>query len=333
MAEAVFEEHPLEQYLRDAGEVHELMPGASLELLNEIDIDRHLYQEGDFEGEMEWRPHCVIVGLNAVESFLSSAKPSSASNPFVERFKYNVISSSLLSTSLSNPQSARSSIPGRLPHSRSTSLDLQEGALVYAPSQHYGPISIAAFATAVFAGLGSRGLATLSLGCLSYFAYHLIKLSESPCHDFTPTFTALDELVSSNHTWESTVQDALQELEKEEANLLRTSTPSSTPTHSLRVSLHTTLQATRTQCDNVRQLFSALTCPTELAQLSEIPVRDRTRSPRATRPFPPRKASARRGTLRIPALQSVRQPTKRDGSAAKRQAPVQRRRCSSSKIR
>lgn len=93
MAEAIFEEHPLEQYLRgqssqalelpriyreahhspqtDAGEVHELMPGTSLELIREIDIDRHLYQdlqEGDdsyLEGsEMEWRPPCLIVGLN-----------------------------------------------------------------------------------------------------------------------------------------------------------------------------------------------------------------------------------------------------------------------------
>lgn len=145
-----------------------------------------------------------------------------------------------------------------------------DGTLRYTPTYHYGPISIAAVATALFAGLGSRFLATLSLGCLSYFAYHHVKTSEAPCHDFTPTFNALDELVSSNATWETTVQDALQILEKEESHLLRTSAPSSTPTNALRVSVHTTLQTTRTQCDNVRQLFSALTCPTELAQLSEM---------------------------------------------------------------
>ncbi|KAF6761817.1 hypothetical protein DFP72DRAFT_631595 [Ephemerocybe angulata] len=46
--------------------------------------------------------------------------------------------------------------------------------------------------------------------------------------------------------------------------------PPAMTSNSLRVSLHTTLQATRTQCDNVRQLFSALTSPAELAQLSEM---------------------------------------------------------------
>jgi hypothetical protein len=43
-----------------------------------------------------------------------------------------------------------------------------------------------------------------------------------------------------------------------------------TPSSSLRVALSTSLLTTQTQCDNVRQLLSAITSPTELAQLSEM---------------------------------------------------------------
>ncbi|KAF6753528.1 hypothetical protein DFP72DRAFT_1128882 [Ephemerocybe angulata] len=300
MAQAIFEEHPLEQYLRgpsprfwarllepalayhstivphriDAGEVYELMPGTTLQLVQELDVDSHLYADSQEATEdMEWRPQCLIVGLNALEMFLASAKPSSPRNPFVERFKYTVISSSLLSSSISSPQTPRpslTSLPGRLPHSRSTSLELdaKSDTAVFSytdsSSNGFGLVSTAALATAFFAAVGNRFFATLGLGSLSFVLYHLITSSESPSHDFTPTFTALEELTIANAAWESTVQDAVQALESQEVT-----TPAMT-SNSLRVSLHTTLQATRTQCDNVRQLFSALTSPAELSQLSEM---------------------------------------------------------------
>jgi len=47
------------------------------------------------------------------------------------------------------------------------------------------------------------------------------------------------------------------------------SSPTS-PSSSLRVALHSSLHTTQTQCDNVRRLFSALTTPAELSQLSEM---------------------------------------------------------------
>lgn len=47
------------------------------------------------------------------------------------------------------------------------------------------------------------------------------------------------------------------------------SSPSS-PSSSLRIALSSSLHTTQTQCDNIRQLFSALTSPTELSQLSEM---------------------------------------------------------------
>jgi hypothetical protein len=51
-----------------------------------------------------------------LRSVFASAHVSSHASPFVERFKYNVISSSLLSSSLSAPHHGRQSpfIPGRL---------------------------------------------------------------------------------------------------------------------------------------------------------------------------------------------------------------------------
>ncbi|KAJ2915939.1 hypothetical protein MD484_g4486, partial [Candolleomyces efflorescens] len=269
-------------YEVQAGDVYEVMPGITQLLLQEIDIHPQLNLEEDdeFSEDMEWRPQCVIVGLNILESFLSSAKPSNLSNPFVERFKYNVISSSLLSTSLSggsytSSRSPMGSIPGRLGgHSRSTSIESikSDAVFAYSSNSRHGLASFAALATAIFWAAGNRFWATLSLGSLSFIAYQIAVSPDPPTHDFTPTFNSLDELVAANATWESTVQDAIQLLEKEEAITLRnlsTTTPAMT-SNTLRVSLHTTLQTTRTQCDNVRQLFSALTCPSELSQLSEM---------------------------------------------------------------
>lgn len=46
-------------------------------------------------------------------------------------------------------------------------------------------------------------------------------------------------------------------------------TPSS-PSSSIRIALQSSLLTTQTQCDNVRHLFSALTSPSELSQLSEM---------------------------------------------------------------
>ncbi|TFK29587.1 hypothetical protein FA15DRAFT_663732 [Coprinopsis marcescibilis] len=286
MAQAVIEEGPLEQYLRDAGELVELIPGISQSIIEEIDVHRHLYAfdtpaEEDSD-EMEWRPRCVVVGLNLLESFLSSAAPSNSAVPFTERFKYTVISSSLLSTSLSSSQStstrsslSESSLPGKLPHASlpPISLDLDRPASsssIY-QSPHYACLSLAVLATALLLSVGQNYLATLSLGGLSYLAYNLLTTPETPCHDYTSTTTALDELVAANGCWETTIQDAIQALEKEEASLLRS--PSAAPaasSNALRVALHSALQTSRTQCDNVRQLFSALTCPSELSQLSEM---------------------------------------------------------------
>jgi len=66
----------------------------------------------------------------------------------------------------------------------------------------------------------------------------------------------------------SSISDTLSD-DSARTTLYSPATPSLSSS-SVRVALHSTLQTTHTQCDNIRQLFSALTSPSELSQLSEM---------------------------------------------------------------
>jgi len=76
--------------------------------------------------------------------------------------------------------------------------------------------------------------------------------------------------------------------------LFRSSIPNGSSNPSIpspiRVALHSCLQTTHTQCDNIRHLFSALTLPTELSQLSEMyappsPIKSGFTPETSSRPF------------------------------------------------
>ncbi|CDO69688.1 hypothetical protein BN946_scf184851.g76 [Trametes cinnabarina] len=113
------------------------------------------------------------------------------------------------------------------------------------------------------------------------------------------TLDALNELVSSGNVWDSAVNKAMMLIENEERSIFYGPTSSQAPSSALRLVLQSSLQTTQMQCDNVRQLLSALTSPATLSQLSEMyappsPVRppislaDSPRSPIASntmRPF------------------------------------------------
>jgi len=80
----------------------------------------------------------------------------------------------------------------------------------------------------------------------------------------------------------------LQHLTSNECSLHTTT--SSLVSSPIRVALHSCLQSTHTQCDNIRHLFSALTSPTELPQLAEMyappsPVKSGFGTEMAVRPF------------------------------------------------
>ncbi|KAJ6581059.1 hypothetical protein B0H19DRAFT_1113475 [Mycena capillaripes] len=248
MAQPLFDEHPLEQYLRAAGEPPEIMPGSSPEFAEDLDC-----YDTELEEEPEWRPVLLVQLVEMLQTIFASPPQSSQ---FAERFKYDVISSSLLSTSLPVPHSHRRSVSPTLPGK--LKLDVPpnpHGELV-----DYGLLSLLFVIAAVFLAMGLYFLTVVSIGGAAIYLYNH---SDNSRPDMSSTIEALNELITANAQWDSVVQDTVTLLEKEEE-----SPPS--PVSAIRLSLHSSLHTTQTQCDNVRHLLSALTAPLELAQLSEM---------------------------------------------------------------
>ncbi|KAJ7132266.1 hypothetical protein C8R44DRAFT_849808 [Mycena epipterygia] len=248
MAQPLFDDHPLEQYLRAAGEPPEIMPGSSIEFMEDPDD-----YETELEEEPEWRPVLLVRMVEILQSVFASPPQSS---PFAERFKYDVISSSLLASALPVPHSHRRSVSPSLPGK------LKLDAPPDPPHEllDYWLLSSLLVIAAAFLSAGLYLFAILSLGGIIIYVYNH---SDNSRPDMTSTMGALSELISANALWDSVVQDTIALLEKEEE-----SPPS--PVSALRLSLHSSLHTTQTQCDTVRNIFSALTAPLELAQLSEM---------------------------------------------------------------
>ncbi|KAJ7807310.1 hypothetical protein B0H14DRAFT_3483415 [Mycena olivaceomarginata] len=247
MAQAVFDDHPLEQYLRAAGEPPEIMPGSAPEFVQDLN-----YEEPE-EEEPEWRPVLLVQFVEMLQSLFT---PPPNSSLFAERFKYDVISSSLLSTALPVPHSRRRSIspslPGKLkldfpPHNPPHLVD-------------YNLLTLICVLAAVFLATGLYFLTIVSLGGAAVYLYNHYDTTKP---DMSSTMEALNELITANAQWDSVVQDTVTLLEKEEE-----SPPS--PVSAIRLSLHSSLHTTQTQCDNVRHLLAALTAPLEAAQLAEM---------------------------------------------------------------
>ncbi|THH18062.1 hypothetical protein EW146_g2882, partial [Bondarzewia mesenterica] len=346
MAQPVFDEHPLETYLRQSGEGVEAMPGGMLDLPAHDDIITDESDELDdvfvqllpqqvvqflevslHHADLHWRgfpksigtfvtlclshashgassaycsfvPKCIVCGvtnelnLQSILSLLSSTKLAAPGREFAERFKYVVISSSLLSSSLSTPPSSRrrsfepripgeivslnesdsdrrlygyetpNEIPRRPQHSRSSSLSSLPPMDSYSSA-----ILLCLTMLSLFSGF--LLLAVLFGVALYYFRAYSLDLVYKP-DAMTPTLHTLDELIAANNVWDSTVNEAISILEKDERSIFYGPTSPSSPSSSLRVALHSSLHTTQTQSDNVRQLLAALTSPVELSQLSEM---------------------------------------------------------------
>jgi hypothetical protein len=130
MAQPYYDGHPLEEYLTDSGEAPEQMPG-SWPLFS---ILQHSFMESQavFKYSVQVEKFCFIVygALQFLSSLFTSDRASKRTQAFAERFKYGVITSSLLSPGFAStpvPHPHRRSfsphIPGKLAsnHSRSTS--------------------------------------------------------------------------------------------------------------------------------------------------------------------------------------------------------------------
>jgi hypothetical protein len=212
--------------------------------------------------------------ISAISSIIDVYCSRHSDFRFAERFKYDVISSSLLATSLPTPHSLRKprrTVPGNLSveQSRASSVEPNDGP-------HYSPLSfptdshywISSIAFVLFMLLFKARYYLLALVCLPGPLCSLYILSIGPQlkHDTAPCLDSLTDLKAASDAWDSVVQEAMTVLEKDEDILYGSSAPPS----ALRVALQSSLNTTQTQCDNIRQLLMALASPLELSQLSEM---------------------------------------------------------------
>ncbi|KAJ3983266.1 hypothetical protein F5890DRAFT_1524233 [Lentinula detonsa] len=221
--------------------------------------------------------------LKDIAQTIRSMISKQSSSAFVERFKYSVISSPLLSPSLLQPHNHR---PPRLPghHSRDSSpnpSDFSQQPTHSLPQdpQYYTFFLALALVTVLF-GAGYY-FTSLALFGISVALLHIWNSESSSKYDMAPYLGALNDLIAAGNVWDSAVQEAMTTLENNEENI--SVTPFS-PSSTLRVSLHSALLTTQNQCDDVRQLLSALASHSELSQISEMYAPP---SPTATKSFSP----------------------------------------------
>ncbi|KAI0653021.1 hypothetical protein C8Q70DRAFT_1048685 [Cubamyces menziesii] len=317
MAQPLFDDHPLEEYFRQTGEFAEPMPGGSSDFVLESEDPIDL---SDTAPQLDIKlPQYVVQVVQLLHDLLQSSSNSSQEANFAERFKYDVISSSLLANSLAAPPTSAvrrtfsPDIPGKLddrgrsrkdddPPSVETKTDSpyppnpdpNSNAESLGPQVPYALVSVAVLALSG----GYHFFALVLFSAAAYVKY--VVHSDSEKSDTTKqTLDALNELISSGNVWDSAVNEAMMLIENEERSIFYGPTSSQAPSSALRLALQSSLQTTQLQCDNVRQLLSALTSPTSLSQLAEMyappsPVRppisllDSPRSPVASsgmRPF------------------------------------------------
>ncbi|KAH9939092.1 uncharacterized protein BXZ73DRAFT_44256 [Epithele typhae] len=331
MAQPLFDQHPLEDYFRNTGETAEPMPGSSPDFMIEDDpVDAY-----SSEAEVHLPPLVQNV-LEIARELLHPSDSSSQENTFAERFKYDVISSSLLSSSLAaslaSPVSARRAntpeIPGRLSEEGTSGgggeqpVPTPAVALPDIPSlpAFSGPqlaVTLLSVSVLVFS-IGFYFLAFVVL-LAALYAWCAVHTDPDKCNYTTETANALNELISAGNFWDSAVNEAVMLIETEERSVFY-----GAPSSSLRIALQSSLYTTQMQCDNVRQLLSALAAPSTVSQLAEMyappsPVRpalvlsDHPRSPSSPsgslRPFSHPSASQRTRTISLPNSNSNKRST------------------------
>lgn len=275
MAQALFDQHPLEEYLQDSGEVREFVPGSSAEL--GLELERLDDSPLDSRGQPTpagWRPLFLIRLFEEVISLISALYPSQ-SKEFVERFKYDIISSSLLSSDLPSthsraPRLSLPGLPGQLDHSRTSSVDHDSASSSSQPTSPQPSYLIPSSSLILFAASLKTGCTLLIIASFAMTVY-TFKCIDEPfnCND-SPSLDSLRELISGVNEWESVIQEALDTIEFDGRNSPHNNSGSSSPSSPVRIALGSSLHTIQTQCDNVRHLLSALTSPSELSQLAPM---------------------------------------------------------------
>ncbi|KZV72203.1 hypothetical protein PENSPDRAFT_751111 [Peniophora sp. CONT] len=272
MAQAVFEDHPLESYLRQTGE--DTMPGAVPGLLPENaaydDSEYDDVPEATMQDLLDLLPEPLVRLIQALLSELSTSHTLGQEQALAERFKYDIISSSLLAASISPPTSAHDrSFSSDMPNIPGSSTPDDDDA--HSPSAHV-PLSVVVLSICTLLSVlsGSLVLAILFGSSVYYLHVHAHNPGRS-IDGIKPTMSTLNELIAASNLWESTVHEVHALIEDEESSIYHGSpTTSSSPSSALRVALLSALQTTQSQCDNVRHLLSALTSPSALSQMAEM---------------------------------------------------------------
>ncbi|KAH9981956.1 hypothetical protein BJV74DRAFT_887199 [Russula compacta] len=269
MAQPVFDDHPLRDYLRQSGDVFEPIPGAFPDLSDPFSDEYADHPDDDLR-LWSWLPtpasrlaRLLNVVITSVQNYRSTDQD------FSERFKYDVISSSLLSSSITAPSTRRRSSPS---FDDALSDDPDSNPTIRPSSPPSGQL-VTLRSPAWSLILFCLCPVSLFLDCFMLYVltgtaiYYLKSYTFVPAHlpDFiTLTFAALKDLIAAAHLWDSTVHEAINLLELDET---MASSPPSSP---LRVALHSALQSTQIQSDNVRHVLVGLTSPSSLAQLTEM---------------------------------------------------------------
>ncbi|KAH9945737.1 hypothetical protein B0H21DRAFT_743784 [Amylocystis lapponica] len=265
MAQPLFDEHPLQDYFLATGEGTEDMPGGVLEFAADPDVSVP-------DGYAATLPERVF-------SFLVRFLQSRPESTFAERFKYDVISSSLLSASISAapPSATRRAftpeLPGKLDETGQQPESTDEPAVAEGHNSSVledfeWPVTLASIAAAALSA-EYYFVAIFLFGGATY-TRHVSKTKHERADAISLTMSALNELTSAGNVWDSAVSEAISIIETEERSIFYGPTSPQSPSSALRVTLQSSLHTTQTQCDNVRQLLSALTDPSLLSQLSEM---------------------------------------------------------------
>ncbi|KZT68657.1 hypothetical protein DAEQUDRAFT_670985 [Daedalea quercina L-15889] len=215
------------------------------------------------------RTHPIFSQV-ATSAFESRQTPE---NAFAERFKYDVISSSLLSSTVSATPTIRRTfapeLPGKLDDASdgaSSDDDKSSSPL----SEFQVPIALICIAAIVLAA--EYYFLAIFLMLASTYSWHAVKASSERAATTASTLDAVNQLIRAGNVWDSAVNEAISIIEKEErrSGIFYGPISPRSPNSSLRVTLQSSLHTTQNQCDNVRHLLSALTDPSQLSQISEM---------------------------------------------------------------
>ncbi|KAF9648652.1 hypothetical protein BDM02DRAFT_3143929 [Thelephora ganbajun] len=260
MAQPVYDQHPLQTYFTESERDIEVMPGGNYDVIDGLRSGKL-----QFASTVSW----VLQALNLHPKFHSEV--------FAERFKYNVISSSLLSTSLQSTQRRmfHSQFPGRLSlTSETSSVDPTDPpapspTLFDSFTDSHWPLTL--ICMALVALIADNFVLAALIATSTVLLFHLSKAEKNvKPQTMSLSLETLDELVKACNAWHSAVHDSVTILEGEEQSSFYGPTSTSSPSTSLRMALQSSLHTTQIQSDNIRQLFSALTSPADLAPLSEM---------------------------------------------------------------